>query len=369
MSTTRPVLLVGRGTITLSDNSPSERPFDTQISAPTKRSPKAKRVSVGAATSSKAKFNEKSQSKGFQQSAASSCGKLNADVFSDLIPKKPYCADNLDHGLQIRKKSVALQRRHLQLNGPASFQWMVHDIDRPGAYYAHDDANLPQPNVIMINPANNHAHAAYLMKTPVARHNLARLEPLRFYAAVERGIVRRLESDPYYSGLIAKNPISDHWRVEWRREDPYSLGELEGHLFERDMRPDPAKERAFGAGRNVTVFDELRSIAYREVRGYKSRGADYGDWLTRCVELALGLNRQFPVAMNIAECRAIAKSVAKWTWTHFSAEKFSARQSYLGKRGMAVRWAGHEAESTTEPWKAIGISRRTYYRRKKEGTL
>src|SRR5204863_5293585 len=66
-------------------------------------------------------------------------------AFPDLIPAKPYCADFLDHGLRIRSKSAALRRRHVQINGPSSFTWMPHDIDCAGAYYAHDDANVPQP--------------------------------------------------------------------------------------------------------------------------------------------------------------------------------------------------------------------------------
>ena len=286
--------------------------------------------------------------------------------FPKLIPSKPYCADHLADGLQIRRKAIALQRRHLQLNGPASFQWMTHDIDRPGAYFAHDDANLPPPNVIMVNPDNGYAHAAYLMASPVARHNAARIEPLRYYASCERGVGRRLEADRCYTGLIAKNPVHTDWQVEWRREEPYTLHEIEGHLFERDMRPDPSIETTFGAGRNVTVFDELRAIAYREVRQFKWCGDNFDAWRDRCVKLALGLNMQFPRALKISEVRAIAKSVAKWTWRHFSVEKFIARQSHLGKRGMASRWAGHVSAQSLKPWESMGISRATYYRRIRE---
>jgi len=285
--------------------------------------------------------------------------------FPNLVPNKPYCADNLADGLQIRKKAVALQRRHLQLNGPASFQWMAHDIDRPGAYFAHGDANLPPPNIIMVNPDNGHAHTAYLMASPIARHNFARVEPLRFYAACERGVGRRLEADRLYTGLITKNPMHDHWRVEWRRNEPYTLAEIEGNLFERDMRPDLTPKTTFGAGRNVTVFDELRAIAYREVRAFKRDGARFEAWLDRCVKIALGLNMQFPSVMKLSECRAIAKSVAKWTWRYFSVEKFIARQTHLSRRAHALRWGNDSAEKL-QPWKAIGISRATYYRRKRE---
>jgi hypothetical protein len=133
------------------------------------------------------------------------------------------------------------------------------------------------------------------------------------------------------------------------------------------MEPDASVSTTLGAGRNVTVFDELRQIAYREVRDYKSNGAAFEVWLGRCEKLALALNMQFPDAMRLSEVRSIAKSVAKWVWRRFSVERFRARQAHLSKLGNAKRWAGHVAESTTKPWEALGISRRTYYRRKKSG--
>lgn len=328
----------GRETIPISDNSPRKGGY-----------PEARGQGYG------------------RHECANDCRQLSglSQSFAQLIPTRPYCADNLADGLQIRKKAVALKKRHLQLNGPASFTWMIQDIDRPGAYLAHDDANLPPPNVIMVNRANGHAHSAYLMASPVARHNCARVEPLRFFATVERGVARRLEADRSYVGLIAKNPVHTDWMVEWLRDEPYTLHELEGHLFERDMRPDPTPETTWGAGRNVTVFDELRTIAYREVRAFKRDGASFDAWLDRCVKIALALNMQFPHAMKISEVRAIAKSVAKWIWKRFSIESFVSRQSHLGKIANAKRWAGHTAVETTKPWKAEGISRATWYRRKR----
>jgi hypothetical protein len=255
------------------------------------------------------------------------------------------------------------------MNGPLAYKWMLHDIDMPGAALAYRDANLPEPNIITINPDNGHAHTAYLLETGVARSANSRLRPLKYFAAVERGFARRLGADRNYAGLIAKNPMHACWRVEWHRDKPYTLAELADGLFPRDMVRDVEPAQSFGAGRNCTVFDQLRSIAYREVRHFKSEGATYDAWLERCVQRALGLNRQFPQAMMLAEVRAIARSVARWTWKHFSDSSFRQRQSHLGRIGNAHRWAGHEAAGTTKPWEAMCISRTTYYRRKANGTL
>lgn len=83
--------------------------------------------------------------------------------FPTLIPRKPYCADYLEHGRRVWARNLALAQRHIQLNGPSSFVWELHDIDLPDAYFAHRHACLPQPNVIAINPQNGHGHNAILL--------------------------------------------------------------------------------------------------------------------------------------------------------------------------------------------------------------
>ena len=75
------------------------------------------------------------------------------------------------------------------------------------------------------------------------------------------------------------------------------------------------------------------------------------------------MNGQFATPLGDLEVRGIAKSVAKWTWKHFTEAGFSDVQSARARK----RWHGHLAESTTKPWLEMGISRRTYYRRKRRG--
>jgi hypothetical protein len=285
-------------------------------------------------------------------------------LFPTLIPRKPYCADFLEQGLRIRSRDLALRRRHVQLNGPSSFMWMPHDIDRADAYFAHRDGCLPQPNVIAINPDNGHGHSAILLATPVARHSASRVGPLRFFADVERGFARRLGADRRYPGLILKNPLHPGWRVEWRREEPYTLPELADWLFKRDLASDISPGTTLGAGRNCTVFDELRQIAYREVLAFKRNGS-LETFRSRLERVAIGINTQFPLALGMAEIRAIAKSVARWTWRHFSVEKFSALQRHR----INIRWRNHISAEKTKPWESLGISRATYYRRKRVGAL
>jgi Replicase family/Primase C terminal 1 (PriCT-1) len=285
-------------------------------------------------------------------------------LFPLLLPARPYCADDLKFGLQILSRAKALEKLHIQLNGPSSFRWMCHDIDHPHAYFAHRDAIMPQPNVIAINPRNGHGHSAVLLSCPVARHASSRIEPLRFFGAVERGIARRVGADRNYVGLVAKNPLHDRWRVEWRREEPYTLTELADWLVYDDMRPDPTVETTLGVGRNCVVFDELRTVAYREVRDFK-RDCNLDVFRVRLEHVAFGINQQFPIALGQSEVRAIAKSVANWTWRHFTEEKFSQKQALRGARRAAQMWAGHTSTESTKPWLAEDISRATWYRRRR----
>jgi len=263
-------------------------------------------------------------------------GRTVRECFPDLIPKRPYCANDVSQGLIIRGRDKAVGYRHIQYNGPTDLTWLLFDVDRADARFAAEDANLPQPTVIIVNRRKGHAHLAYLLGQPVLRFAESRSAPLRFAAAVQRGFVRRLGADPHYCGLIAKNPMHSSWCVEWLAPEPYDLPTLADWLFEPDTRPDPQLKSQFGLGRNCEVFDELRSIAYREVLTFKKQGESFAAYVKRLHDLAFAINRQFAVPLSVSEVRSIARSVAKWTWREVSLERFSEVQSRRGRRTRAT---------------------------------
>ena len=65
----------------------------------------------------------------------------------------------------------------------------------------------------------------------------------------------------------------------------------------------------------------------------------------------------------------IGNGVVVDPWHFLEEVKKVTEQGLSGVQAARARkrWAGHVAESTTKPWLAMGISRRTYYRRKAEG--
>jgi len=297
------------------------------------------------------------------------------DLFDERLPHKPYCSNDLESGLLVRPRRSALKHRYIQANPPTLRFWMLHDVDREGGALAWDDANLPEPAWSAMNPVNGHAHLAWGISAPVLTSDAARQAPLRYLAAVENAYREALGADRGFGGLITKNPRHHGWRTLWGRVMCRDLGELSEwvdlpkHLPRRGVKPETV-----GLGRNCDLFEHLRHFAYREVRGWKKAGGRgaYIYWQQHIYSTALDYTHaEHPTPLDYRECWHTAKSVAKWAWNRFDLEasdrRFSAKQSARGRRSGEVRRQGSDAER--RPWEALGISRRTYYYRKKKGQL
>jgi hypothetical protein len=137
-------------------------------------------------------------------------------------------------------------------------------------------------------------------------------------------------------------------------------------LFPEDMAPELSIELNLGAGRNCSLFDTLRATAYTEVREFK-HAADIETFQGRLTGVAFSINQTFSLPLRPSEVSAIVRSVSRWTWRRFDDRGFSRRQSVLGKRGAAKRWAGHVSAEASKPWAVEGLSRSTWYRRRRKG--
>ncbi|MFA0519740.1 replicase, partial [Vibrio sp. 10N.222.55.E8] len=71
-------------------------------------------------------------------------------------------------------------------------------------------------------------------------------------------------------------------------------------------------------------------------------------------------------------------SIANWTYKHFTPQAFRASQAKKGAKGGKVggkiskgggRPINESSENRLEPWKELGISRRTYFRWKLSGKI
>jgi hypothetical protein len=220
--------------------------------------------------------------------------------------------------LIIRRRDHATQYRYIQPNLPGLACWLVFDVDRPYAVFAWEDANLPPPNLMVMNEANGHAHLLYALAVPVRTSPSGRSHPLRYAAAIEAAYVAHLGADPGYSQLITKNPLrGDCWRVSSFRLALYSLGELADWIDLRQPVPEPT-EATQGLGRNCALFDQLRLWAYRHILDYRTMGS-YAGWSTDVLAKAESLNC-FRVPLPFSEVKATAKSVSRYCWQRFTPE-------------------------------------------------
>ena len=205
------------------------------------------------------------------------------------------------------------------------------------------------------------------------RKVIAKSDPLRYAAAVDCALRALLGADEGYAGLICKNPLHPFWRVtEWEPR-LYELGDLDSWLDLAQYGDRRKRLPDYGLGRNCNLFEHLRIWAYRAIR---QGWPEYGRWFEACLTKAEGYNiQQFGGTkagkLPFNEVKATAKSVAQYTHRRFSPEGFRAYQAASGRKGGKVskRPPVAGSEATEKPWESLGMSRRTYYRRKKAGTL
>lgn len=246
--------------------------------------------------------------------------------------QSPYVSDDLSAGCWREPRAKAIARRYVQLNSPGLVWCVVVDVDHSDADWAADRADLPEPSWTASNPFNGHAHVAYVLEVPVARSDAARTAPLRFLARVEAGLIDALGGDLAYAGLLTKNPVHHSWVTQWCSEDGvYTLSQLATALGSRLPKQLPRKvERSHGLGRNVTLFNELRTWAYTAIRRHREDGRE--DWEAMTQAWAQGINARFPDPLPDNEVADTAHSVAKWVWQHFSEDQFRKIQQARARK-------------------------------------
>ena len=309
---------------------------------------------------------------------------LVLEQFTNNVPKKPYCSDDLYLGLQIRPKATALLKRYIQHNHPYYTHYFVFDLDSKNnsepysAYvdYLYSMVGVPEPNLVVENPENGHAHFIYQLATPIYNTDASKPKPIKYANAVYLALRTALDADINYSGLITKNALHSSWRTHVLREQPYTLDQLSERLdlTTKQINKEIKIDEAVGLGRNCCVFHTVRHWAYVEIRRY--RGKTYDQWLDAVTAHCCSINVQFNDPMQYNEVKGIAKSIARWVWKKdgYFHHEFIDRQTrkgalggkakgeaYNDKRKQAVRLKG-KGLSNTDIAKKLGVARYTVIR-------
>lgn len=278
--------------------------------------------------------------------------------FVDDLPSNPYCTNSKGFAY-IRNKQNAVRHRYIQPNHPAVCKWLAFDIDDPEALFTCFDKGLPPPQVIIKNPTNGHAHYLYRLTTPVGIGGKSSMKAVRYLASVQKALAEALGADKGYSGNLIKNPCyvkanapkeklplwidEDEYEVNGERDEhetyivrgvqsSYTLAELADYL---DLPPllsqtdqEPANDS--GYGRNCTLFDELRHIAY------KLPDKSYNSVISELESVSDSINNRFDVPLPYNEVKHIIRSIARYcskknfTESH---KRFSELQAYRGAKG------------------------------------
>jgi len=197
------------------------------------------------------------------------------------------------------------------------------DIDTQGGGAAWIEAELPAPNLVVVNPRNGHAHLVYLLGAWVQTDfsDARRFKVVRYAAAIERAYTAALGADPAYTGRFQHNPLSDAYVTKIGRDAPYSLDELARYVDLNE--PTRKKSPPIGIGRNVETFDRLRRWAYVAVADW--RIGTYEAWCgavaDRGGQIAADVGAESPRGpLKANEVGHIVKSVARWVWERYSAD-------------------------------------------------
>lgn len=270
------------------------------------------------------------------------------ELFENSLPHKPYCSDDLLYGVKILPKTQAILKRYIQPNQPSFFGFITQDCDYPNALELCLETNGPPPNFSVINRKNGRSHLFWGLNAPVCRTELAHRKPLEYLACIQYALREKVHGDRGYSGLLAKNPLSEHWLVVEARPEFYDLGELADYLDVPNKLPSHA--RVLGLGRNITLFDSGRKWAYKQVLKYRVTGDRCGFF--DVVQEALEGMNDFPEPLPFKEVCQIAKSIAKWTWAKYTKQwtdsQFSKIQAHRAKMGKGVARYRHTPEMRAE---------------------
>jgi hypothetical protein len=288
--------------------------------------------------------------------------RANLDALYPYLPARLHCADEYDAGMFVEPRHVAIGKQHNEFNRLASLDWMLFDYDRSDLLDKLERSNLDMPNFIAINPESGHGHFAYRLGRPVLRFASSRRHPIDYAAGVQRGIMRRVGTDPRFTGKLSKNPAHLKWRVRWFSTAPFSLEQLARDLDKCEMAAASKLALEIWEGRNVGIFEALRKSGYGIVRQH---WGNFDGFRAHMMGDAVEINSELATPLSPAEIRSIVKSVCNWIWARFDEQKFRCAQ----RRAINRRWSGKVIAATTKPWRAMGVSRATYYRLKKANQL
>lgn len=287
-----------------------------------------------------------------------------AELYSHL-PRTMRCSTKKDSTIFRKKSKTSEQSGHtfayVGYNPPNITRYIIIDLDYDTSIIAYAERGLlPRPQIIVKNPVNGHSHYIYQLKDPVTFYAKSRSTPIRLLRAVELALTKALGGDRGFTGHLAKNALSDAHDIYVTGTQPYTLGDLAEYLELDKIEYSNESMNDDTYGRNTGTFNVVRAAAYK-----LAGSLNYTQLYNECLSLAIAHNATFVGnPMNYNEVKSIAKSIAGYCKSKRYQVSLSALQAKKGAKGgkKSKRKPVATSVRTTEPWKALNISRATYYR-------
>lgn len=251
------------------------------------------------------------------------------------LPREMLVSNDLKFGLHTEAKTTGVRRRYIQINHTNVTKIMVFDVDNPISLYDWKYLEVPLPNILVINPENNHAHLVYLLSEEdfVCRTENGKLKNILMYEAIYSQMCRLLNADPRYVQKIMKNPFFNGWNTRVLHDDTYSFSDFFKYVDSKnlDKASEGQKNRTAASwireseGRNCTVFERTRLYAYAVLKTFNNGATseDAMNFYNAVNQYASALNESFAEPLGEREVASTVKSIVNWTLLHFggAAEK------------------------------------------------
>lgn len=254
-----------------------------------------------------------------------------------------------DKGRSDNRKRIleeALRYPYIQPNTSYNLRWFVFDIDRVFDLNEIFEKNLPEPNYIVWNPENLHAHLWYGLKNPIyQQEQFKKSKPVKYAKVVYNSLSKELAADTHFNRTLCKNPLHPAWNTIILKEEYYSLSEISSHLDINWNDEEPRARRkninlnpelienysgVEKGSRNSALFEYVRHLAYKHRKIANCTEEDFIEWCIGVVKKADEKN-PCPLALEVKgekELLQIGISVGKWTWMNLDPLKISKTAQY-----------------------------------------
>lgn len=260
--------------------------------------------------------------------------RLNPDSAKEIykrLPREMLVSNDLKYGLHTEAKTTGVRRRYIQVNHANVTKLMVFDVDNPISLYDWKYLDVPVPNILVINPQNNHAHLIYLLAEDdfVCRTENGKLKNILLYETIYAQLCSLLNADPRYVQKIMKNPFYNGWNTQVIHDESYTFKDFLKYVDSKnlDRASEGQKNRSAESwireseGRNCTIFERTRLYAYAVLKTFNNGATsdDAMNFYNAVNAYAVSLNENFTEPLREREIASTVKSIVNWTLLHFGA--------------------------------------------------